>query len=95
MDCELDEDRDRAARNGRLDSVLDSEEGLVAPGGEWRSQLWQTAVRQFDQAADRLALEPEVRVRLLEPGARSPSTSRSAAMTAPSRPSPATASSTR
>ena len=53
--------------SGGWDSVLDTEEGLVAPGGEWRSQLWQTAVRQFDQAADRLALEPDVRVRLLEP----------------------------
>jgi glutamate dehydrogenase (NAD(P)+) len=57
---------ERRGRGG-WDSVLDGEEGLVAPGGEWRSQLWQTAVRQFDQAADRLALEPEVRVRLLEP----------------------------
>jgi glutamate dehydrogenase (NAD(P)+) len=57
---------ERRGRGG-WDSVLDREEGLVAPGGEWRSQLWQTAVRQFDQAADRLALEPEVRVRLLEP----------------------------
>ena len=57
---------ERRGRGG-WDDVLDSEEGLVAPGGEWRSQLWQTAVRQFDQAADRLALEPEIRVRLLEP----------------------------
>jgi glutamate dehydrogenase (NAD(P)+) len=57
---------ERRGRGG-WDDVLDSEEGLVAPGGEWRSHLWQTAVRQFDQAADRLALEPEVRVRLLEP----------------------------
>src|SRR6266851_5703895 len=57
---------ERRGRGG-WDNVLDSEEGLVAPGGEWRSQLWQTAVRQFDQAADRLALEPEIRVRLLEP----------------------------
>src|SRR3989440_9954619 len=57
---------ERRGRGG-WDSVLDNEEGLVAPGGEWRSQLWQTAVRQFDQAADRLALEPDVRVRLLEP----------------------------
>jgi glutamate dehydrogenase (NAD(P)+) len=39
----------------------------VAPGGEWRSELWGTAVSQFNRAADLLDIEPEVRARLLEP----------------------------
>ena len=52
---------------GGWDEVLDVEAGLVSPGGEWRSQLWNTAVAQFDRAADLLDLEPEIRARLLEP----------------------------
>jgi len=52
---------------GGWDGVLADEAGLVAPGGEWRSQLWRTAQEQFERAADRLALDPELRTRLLEP----------------------------
>jgi glutamate dehydrogenase (NAD(P)+) len=52
---------------GGWDQVLASEAGLVAPGGEWRSELWQTAVEQFNQAADLLALDEEIRARMLEP----------------------------
>ena len=59
-------DVDRRGTGG-WDDVLADEAGLVAPGGEWRSRLWQTAERQFNAAADRLALEPEIRSRLLEP----------------------------
>jgi glutamate dehydrogenase (NAD(P)+) len=52
---------------GGWDSVLDHEAHLVAPGGEWRSDLWSTAVAQFERAADLLDIEPAVRARLLEP----------------------------
>ena len=57
---------DRRGKGG-WDEVLADEAGLVAPGGEWCSRLWATAKEQFERAADRLALDPELRVRLLEP----------------------------
>jgi glutamate dehydrogenase (NAD(P)+) len=62
-------DPTRADRRGKggWDGVLADEAGLVAPGGEWRSQLWRTAQEQFERAADRLALDPALRTRLLEP----------------------------
>ena len=52
---------------GGWEEVLATEAGVVAPGGEWRSQLWDTAEQQFNRAADLLGLEPEIRARLLEP----------------------------
>jgi glutamate dehydrogenase (NAD(P)+) len=52
---------------GGWDDVLATEAGLVAPGGEWRSELWATAEAQFNRAADLLELEPDIRTRLLEP----------------------------
>ena len=52
---------------GGWEDVLATEAGLVAPGGEWRSELWETAEDQFNRAADLLELEPEIRTRLLEP----------------------------
>ena len=52
---------------GGWDDVLADEAGLVAPGGEWRSKLWATAEEQFERAADRLSLDPELRAHLLEP----------------------------
>lgn len=52
---------------GGWDDVLASEGHLVAPGGEWRSDLWAVAAEQFNRAADLLSIEPEVRSRLLEP----------------------------
>jgi glutamate dehydrogenase (NAD(P)+) len=52
---------------GGWDEVLDTEHHFVAPGSEWRSELWRIAVEQFDRAANLLAIEPEVRARLLEP----------------------------
>lgn len=52
---------------GGWHAVLETEQHLVAPGGEWRSGLWAVAVNQFNRAADLLDLEPDVRVRLLEP----------------------------
>jgi glutamate dehydrogenase (NAD(P)+) len=57
---------DRRGTGGWGD-VLATESHLVAPGGEWRSELWAVAVEQFNRAADLLDLEPEVRIRLLEP----------------------------
>lgn len=53
--------------SGGWDSVLDTEAYRVAPGGEWRSELWRVAVTQFNQSADLLGLESDARARLLEP----------------------------
>jgi len=53
--------------SGGWDSVLAHEAHAVAPGGEWRSELWRVAVAQFDAAADLLGLDPDARTRLLEP----------------------------
>ena len=53
--------------SGGWDSVLEGEEYQVAPGGEWRSELWRVAVEQFNRAADLLALDQDLRSRLLEP----------------------------
>src|SRR5918996_1749203 len=53
--------------SGGWESVLDVEDFEVAPGAEWRSELWRVAVDQFNRAADLLALEPDLRTRLLEP----------------------------
>jgi glutamate dehydrogenase (NAD(P)+) len=53
--------------NGGWDSVLEREAFEVAPGGEWRSDLWRTAVDQFQRGADLLSLDPDVRPRLIEP----------------------------
>ncbi len=47
--------------------MLEAEPYLVAPGGEWRSELYRVAVDQFTRAADLLRIEPDVRARLLEP----------------------------
>src|SRR5690348_8164117 len=58
--------RERRGKGG-WDEVLATESGLVAPGGEWRSQLWSTAEEQFNRAADLLGLDPDIRARLLEP----------------------------
>ncbi|MDP8942597.1 MAG: Glu/Leu/Phe/Val dehydrogenase [Actinomycetota bacterium] len=52
---------------GGWEDVLAVEPGLVRPGGEWRSDLWLTAVAQFERAAELLGLEPEIRTRLLDP----------------------------
>jgi glutamate dehydrogenase (NAD(P)+) len=52
---------------GGWGDVLADEAHLVAPGGEWRSELWRVAVEQFVRAADLLGIEPEIRSRLLEP----------------------------
>ena len=53
--------------SGGWETVLADEAHHVAPGGEWRSELWRVAVEQFDRAADLLDLDPEVRSRLVEP----------------------------
>ncbi|MDX6645618.1 MAG: glutamate dehydrogenase [Miltoncostaeaceae bacterium] len=53
--------------SGGWDDVLACESHLVAPGGEWRSELHRIAVEQFTRAADLLQLEDDLRARLLEP----------------------------
>lgn len=58
--------RERRGKGG-WDEVLATDSHLVAPGGEWRSELWRIAYEQFGRAADALALDPELRARLLEP----------------------------
>jgi glutamate dehydrogenase (NAD(P)+) len=52
---------------GGWDSVLATEQHLVAPGSEWRSALWAVAAEQFTRAADLLELDDEIRTRVLEP----------------------------
>ena len=52
---------------GGWDEVLASERHLVAPGGEWRSELYRIATDQFRRAADLIGLEHELRQRLVEP----------------------------
>src|SRR3954451_5063654 len=52
--------------SGGWERVLDAER-LVAPGEEWRSELYRVAVAQFQRSADLLELAPEVRAKLLEP----------------------------
>ena len=52
---------------GGWDEVLAAEGHLVAPGAEWRSELYRIAVAQFERAADVLDLDPDLRQRLLEP----------------------------
>jgi glutamate dehydrogenase (NAD(P)+) len=52
---------------GGWDAVLATEAHRVRPGAEWRSDLHALAVAQFERAADLLALDAEVRARLLEP----------------------------
>jgi glutamate dehydrogenase (NAD(P)+) len=52
---------------GGWDEVLATEAHLVAPGAEWRSELYRVAQEQFERAADLLGLERELRSRLLEP----------------------------
>ncbi|MGH2918588.1 MAG: Glu/Leu/Phe/Val family dehydrogenase [Solirubrobacteraceae bacterium] len=43
------------------------DEGSVAPGSEWDSELYRMSTRQFDGAADLLALDQEFRARLRDP----------------------------
>ena len=62
-------DGERMERRGHggWEEVLAAEAGLITTGGEWRSDLWQTAVEQFDRAADLLDLDRDIRTRLLGP----------------------------
>ena len=43
--------------SGGWESVLDAER-LVAPGEEWRSELYRVAQAQFHRSADLLELDP-------------------------------------
>jgi glutamate dehydrogenase (NAD(P)+) len=60
---------DEAERRGTggWQEVLDTEAHKVAPGAEWRSELYRIALDQFERAADVLDLEPDIRERLTEP----------------------------
>jgi glutamate dehydrogenase (NAD(P)+) len=53
--------------SGGWESVLQSEAHLVAPGAEWRSELYRIAVEQFERAAEVLGLPADIRERLIEP----------------------------
>lgn len=68
---EVPEAEERAGREqrgpGGWDEVLATEKYLVAPGAEWRSELYRVALEQFERAAAVLHLDPELRLRLLEP----------------------------
>jgi glutamate dehydrogenase (NAD(P)+) len=64
---EVEPGRGNRRGSGGWEDVLADEAHLVAPGAEWRSELWRVAVEQFDRAADLLAIEPEIRSLLLEP----------------------------
>ncbi len=52
---------------GGWEELLRTGGGDVAPGSEWRSELYAITVEQFNRAADAIGLEPDVRTRLLEP----------------------------
>jgi glutamate dehydrogenase (NAD(P)+) len=52
---------------GGWEEVLADDAHLVAPGREWRSELYRVAAEQFERAADVLDLEPDIRRRLMEP----------------------------
>jgi len=52
---------------GGWDEVLATEAHLVAPGSEWRSELYRIATEQFERAAGVLSLDPDIRNRLIEP----------------------------
>ena len=56
---------------GGWDEVLATDTHLVAPGAEWRSELYRIAVEQFERAADALGLDPDI----LAEGERCASTS--------------------
>jgi len=56
--------RPRMSAHG-LDVAED--EGAVAPGSEWDSELYRMATKQFDVAAELLGLDQEFRVRLRDP----------------------------
>jgi len=43
------------------------DEGSVAPGSEWDSDLYRMSTRQFDRGAELLALDQEFRARLRDP----------------------------
>ena len=60
------EGRERRGTGGWED-VLESEAHHVAPGAEWRSELYRVALSQFNQAADVLELDGDLRERLTEP----------------------------
>lgn len=53
--------------SGGWDEVLETEAHHVAPGTEWRSELYRVAVEQFERACDVLELEEDIRSRLTEP----------------------------
>jgi glutamate dehydrogenase (NAD(P)+) len=57
---------DRRGKGG-WDEVLATEAHMVAPGSEWRSELYRVALEQFERAARVVQLDPDLRSRLIEP----------------------------
>jgi glutamate dehydrogenase (NAD(P)+) len=53
--------------SGGWEELLRGDGELTVPGGEWRSELHQIVVAQFDETADLLGLDAELRTRLREP----------------------------
>ncbi|HWH11266.1 MAG TPA: Glu/Leu/Phe/Val dehydrogenase [Solirubrobacteraceae bacterium] len=47
--------------------LLPADHGTIGAGTEWHSELYRIAVDQFDQAADLIGLDPDLRTRLVEP----------------------------
>jgi glutamate dehydrogenase (NAD(P)+) len=58
---------DERRGSGGWEKVLDGDRHLVAPGSEWRSELYRIAVAQFERAAEVLELPADIRERLVEP----------------------------
>jgi glutamate dehydrogenase (NAD(P)+) len=52
---------------GGWDEVLATEAHMVAPGAEWRSELYRVALEQFERAARLIGLDRDLRSRMLEP----------------------------
>src|ERR1700679_3525418 len=53
--------------NGGWAELLPADDATVGPGSECRSALYRIAVDQFEQPAELIGLEPEMRTRLVEP----------------------------
>jgi glutamate dehydrogenase (NAD(P)+) len=56
-----------ARRDGGWEELAERDGRLVAPGEEWRSELYRISSAQFMRCADVLGLPDDLRARLLEP----------------------------
>ncbi len=57
---------DRRGQGG-WEAILEDDGGAIAPGAEWRSELWQIARSQLERAAQALELDDGLWQRLCEP----------------------------